>query len=90
MGRSSGRSGTGRGTLPTVRDGLGDTYGGPGRVGGPTQRFGTDWGTLPKDGTGQLNLSDVRDGSGETARSLERVVKSTRRSGMGRGTYLEV
>ena len=41
-----GRSGTGRGTLAEVWDGLGDHWGGPGRVEGPSVKSETGRGTL--------------------------------------------
>ena len=60
VGRSSGRFGTGRGTLGEVRDGL-----------GPSWRSGTGQGTLGKfrDGSGdpqevQVELVNSRGGSG--------------------------
>ena len=54
VGKSYGRSGTGRGTHPKIRDGSGDRKEGPGRVVGPSQRSGMGWGILPKvqDGLG--------------------------------------
>ena len=58
VGGSSRKSVTGRGTVGKVRDGLGDTCGGPGLVGGPywvsemgrrpSVRSETGRGTLPK------------------------------------------
>ena len=43
----------GRGTFEVVRDGLGDRWGGPGRVRGPSGR----------SGTGRKTFGEVRDRS---------------------------
>ena len=45
----------GQGTLREVQVGLQDPLGGPGRVGGPTRRYGT----------GQGTHGEVQDGSGD-------------------------
>ena len=62
MGRVSyGRSGTGRGTPLEVRDGSGDSRGGPGRVGGPSSRCWTGHGTLGEVMDGSSILGGVQD-----------------------------
>ena len=61
---------TGRGTIGEVWDGSGDPQGGPGRVEGPSGRFGTGWGTLEEVRTGRGTLEVVRDGLGDRWRGL--------------------
>ena len=72
--RPSERSGMGRGNLPEVRDGSGDTRGGPGQVGGTSLTSGTGRGNLPevldrghsgRSGMGRGTLGEFRDGLGE-------------------------
>ena len=52
----------GRGTLREVRDGSGDPWRGPGRVGGSSGRFGMGRGTLGSYSTGWLILGEIREG----------------------------
>ena len=59
---------------------LGDPRGGPGRVRGPTQKFGT----------GRRTISEVWDGSGDPPGSQGRVGGPSRRSGTGREILGEV
>ena len=61
VGRSSGKSGIGWGTLREVRDGLGDPREFPGGVGGPSGRSGTGRGTFREVVD---RLGDSRGGSG--------------------------
>ena len=70
----------GRGTFGEIRDGSGDPRGGPVRVGGPSRRSGSDWGTR----------WEVRDGSGDPRGGPGRVGGLSRRSGTGQGTLWEV
>ena len=63
MGRVSyGRSGTGRGTPLEVRDGSGDSRGGPGRVENPQVGPGLVVGLPGRSGTGRGTLPKGRDG----------------------------
>ena len=65
MGGPTGRSETDHGTIGEVwdssgdpgevRDGSEDPRGGPGRVGGPSRRSGTGWGTLREFRNGSLD-----------------------------------
>ena len=48
VGGPSGTSMMGRGSLRVVRNVSEDRLGGLGRVGGPTQRSGSGWGTFPE------------------------------------------
>ena len=68
------RSWTGRGKLPEVGDGLGDSQGGPGRVRGPSGRSGKGRGTLLV----------VWNGSGDHPVSSGRVGGPSPRYGTGR------
>ena len=52
----SGTFCTGRETLGMVRDGSGDSWGGPGRFVGPSRRFETGRGTLWEVRDGSRNL----------------------------------
>ena len=80
----------GQGTLPEVwdrlenppggQDGSVNSFGGPGRVGGPSRWSKMGRGTLP----------EVRDGSRDPLGGLERVGRSAGRSGMGRETLPEI
>ena len=69
-----------QGTLGKYWDGSGYLYGGPGRVEGPSQRYGTGWGTL----------GEVREGSGDLWGGPERVKGPSGRSLMGQETLPNV
>ena len=87
-------------TLPKVWDGLGNSRGGPGWVGGHFRRFGTgqrtlpevrDWsGTLPEVRDRSGTLGEVRYWSGDPQGGSRRVGGPTRRSGMHWWTLMEV
>ena len=65
VGGPSGWSGTGRGTIGKVWDGLRDPPGSLRRVRGPTQKSETGWGPSVRSGTGRGTFGKVRDGSGD-------------------------
>ena len=94
----------GRETLGEVQDESGDPTRGPGRVGGPSGRSGTSWGTLPdvqdwlkKPRRGPRRVrkpfrrthGEVRDGSGDSRGGRRRVGGPSVRSGMVRGNLGE-
>ena len=70
------RSRRGRGTLGEVRDGSGDTRGGPGRVGRSTRR----------SVMGRGNYLEVIDGSGDPQKGLRWVGGPAWRFWTGQGT----
>ena len=96
IGRTLGRTGTGRGTLEEVWDGSTDPRGGPGnprrspeRVGGPLVRSGKGRGPSGRSGTGRGTLGEVRDESGDPRGGPERVEGLSERFGTGRWTIRE-
>ena len=79
VGGPSGRTGTGRGTLPEVLDGSGDPLGSPNGLGEPFRRSetgqGNPWGGLGRVGrlfgwsvTGRGTLGEVWNGLGDPRR----------------------
>ena len=77
-----GRYGTGRGTLEDLRDGSGNPWGGPGRVGrylgevrngfgDPRKGTGRVGGPSGMTGTGRETIGEVRNGSEGNSVSFE-------------------
>ena len=62
-----------RETLWEVRDDSVDSRGGPGGVGGPSERFETGRDTLREAWDGSGHLEGVQDGSGHHQRGVGRV-----------------
>ena len=76
----------GQWTNPKVRDGSRDPWGGPGRVGRPSRRFGKGLGS---HGEVQDGSEDPRRGPGWVGGPswrFETGLGTSKRSGMGRGT----
>ena len=93
LGRVEGpslRSGTGLDTLNKVRDVLGDPPGGPGHIGGHSQRSGMGGVPSRSSGTGQRTSPEVRDASGEPTGGPGLVGGPYRRSRTGRVLLLKV
>ena len=78
-----GRSGTDRGTVKEVRNGLGDSWGGPERIGRPSDRSGTSRGTRGRFATGRETLGEDRDGSRDSRGGSGWVGGPLRRFGTG-------
>ena len=64
----------------------GHPWGGPGQVGGPSRKYGMDWGPSGRSETGRGTLWEVRDGLVDPQGGLGRVGGPTGRSGTGRET----
>ena len=90
VGVTSGTSGTGWETLGEIRDGLGDPWGGLGRVGEPSEWSRTGLGTLGEVKYGSGALGQVQDGSSDPRGGPGRGWGPLGRSGTGQETLRKV